>query len=188
MGGDELARHLDDGRQVEHDGAQLGVPLRRDDAAAAGAAAEVENLATSREIDLTHEATGRAQTDGVRRLVVLARLLDRESLGVLPQHDRVPPPEVRAQPAPLVPVRLAEEHPRPRIPRLALDEEPGHVGCVAQAALPGLALADEQVQRHARRDDPLGVGRREVERAGKGRLGVGAPRHLGEEPLAPPRP
>ena len=44
MGGDELARHLDDGRQVEHDGVELRVELGGDDAVAAGAAASGGDL------------------------------------------------------------------------------------------------------------------------------------------------
>lgn len=76
----------------------------------------------------------------VGRLVVSPRLLHREPLGVLAEHDGVAAPAVHGEPSPLVPVRLAEEHPGARVGRPTLDQKSGDVWRVAEA----LAVADQQ--------------------------------------------
>jgi hypothetical protein len=176
--GNELARHLDDRRQIEDDSGEPRVRLARRDAVGPRAAAEIEHAPAAREIHLAREATPRAETDGIGRLVILPRRLHRETLGVPAEHHRrVLAPQVLGQAAPFAPVGLREEDPRPRVVRRARYEVALDVRSVPEA----LARAFQEPEPDARAHDALRIAGREIERRREARLGVGAPRHSGEE-------
>ena len=63
VGGDEVARHLADHRQVEHHGADRGMFLGGGDAVGARAATDIHDALAARKIDLADEAAAGAQAD-----------------------------------------------------------------------------------------------------------------------------
>ena len=161
VGGDEVARHLADDRQVEHDGAERGMLLGRGNAVGPGAAADIHDAPAARQIDLPDEAAAGPQADRVGRLVVASRVGHREGLDRT--HDlQVLGAQMLAEPPPLVPLRLGEGDPRTHVAGLALDQEAFDVGGVRVAALSLLQQAGCTQHHH----EALGVGRMDVDRAG----------------------